>query len=118
MLVSQESQGLVAWLERHQVAVYLGAMAAGGIVGWAAPSAGPGLEHAIYPALGALLYVTFLQVPAAELMRSLRAGRFLAAALVVNFVVVPSVVAAMFVFLAADHAVPVGGAAGAVDPVR
>ena len=101
MLVSQESQGLVAWLERHQVAVYLGAMAAGGIVGCAAPSAGPGLEHAIYPALGALLYVTFLQVPAAELMRSLRAGRFLAAALVVNFVVVPLVVAAMFGFLPA-----------------
>ncbi|MEW1757407.1 bile acid:sodium symporter [Streptomyces cyaneofuscatus] len=95
-------------MERHQVTVYVAAIAAGALVGWAAPDAGPGLEHAIYPALGALLYVTFLQVPAAELVRSLRAGRFLTAALVVNFVVVPLVVAAMFVFLPDDQAVRLG----------
>ncbi len=80
----------------------------GTVVGWVAPAAGPGLEHAINPVLAALLYVTFLQVPAAELVSSLRAGRFLAAALVVNFVVVPLVVAAMFVFLPDDQAVRLG----------
>ncbi len=106
--MSQESQGLVARMERHQVAVYVGALVAGALVGWAAPSAESGLEHAINPVLAALLYVTFLQVPAAELGRSLRAGRFLAATLVVNFVVVPLVVAAMFVFLPADQAVRLG----------
>ncbi|MGW2939156.1 arsenic resistance protein [Streptomyces sp. NPDC001156] len=95
-------------MEHHQVAIYLAAMAAGGLLGWLAPSAGPGLEHAISPVLGALLFVTFLQVPAAELFRSLRDGRFLTAALVVNFVVVPLVVAAMFTFLPADQAVRVG----------
>ncbi|MEV0057541.1 bile acid:sodium symporter [Saccharopolyspora shandongensis] len=95
-------------MERHQVAVYVGALAAGAIVGWAAPGAGPGLEQAINPVLAALLYVTFLQVPAAELGRSLRAGRFLGAALVVNFVVVPLVVAAMFTFLPANQAVRLG----------
>ncbi|MFE9880158.1 arsenic resistance protein [Streptomyces sp. NPDC005784] len=95
-------------MERHQVAIYLGAMAAGALFGWAAPAAGPGLEHAINPVLGALLFVTFLQVPAADLVRSLRSGRFLAAALVVNFVVVPLVVAAMFTFLPADQAVRLG----------
>ncbi|WP_229695264.1 arsenic resistance protein [Streptomyces lacrimifluminis] len=83
-------------------------MAVGGLLGWLTPAAGPGLEHAINPVIGALLFVTFLQVPAAELVRSLRAGRFLAAALVVNFVVVPLVVAAMFTFLPADQAVRVG----------
>ncbi|WP_345661700.1 bile acid:sodium symporter [Streptomyces venetus] len=95
-------------MEHHQVAIYLVAMAVGGLLGWLAPDAGPGLEHAINPVLGALLFVTFLQVPAAELVRSLRDGRFLTAALVVNFVVVPSVVAAMFAFLPADQAVRVG----------
>ncbi|MBK1784873.1 arsenic resistance protein [Prauserella cavernicola] len=95
-------------MERHQVAVYVGALLAGAAVGRLAPGAGPGLEHAINPVLAALLYVTFLQVPAAELGRSLRAGRFLGAALVVNFVVVPLVVAAMFVFLPADQAVRLG----------
>ncbi|MFG2683083.1 arsenic resistance protein [Streptomyces sp. NPDC048392] len=95
-------------MEHHQVANYLGAMAAGGLLGWMAPGLGPGLEHAINPVLGALLFVTFLQVPAAELRRSMRDGRFLSAAVVVNFVVVPLVVAAMFVFLPADQAVRLG----------
>lgn len=107
-VVSQEPQGPVAGMERHQVAVYVGALVAGGLVGWAAPDVGPGLEHAINPVLGALLYVTFLQVPAAELVRSLRESRFLAAALVVNFVAAPLVVAAMFAFLPADQAVRLG----------
>ncbi len=102
------SSGPVAAMERHQVPVYLGALAAGALVGRLAPGAGPGLEHAINPVLAALLYVTFLQVPAAELLRSLRAGRFLAAALVVNFAVVPLVVAAMFPFLPEDRAVRLG----------
>ncbi|GAA1503016.1 arsenic resistance protein [Sphaerisporangium rubeum] len=100
--------GLVAAMERHQVAVYLGALAAGALIGWASPAAGPILEHAINPVLAALLYVTFLQVPAAELLRSLRSGRFLAAALTVNFLVVPLAVAAMFTFLPQDQAVRLG----------
>lgn len=106
--MSQEPQGLVKRMEHHQVAVYLGTMAVGAVVGWAAPDAAPGLEHAINPVLGALLYVTFLQVPAAELLRSLRDGRFLAATMVVNFLVVPLLVAAMFSFLPADQAVRLG----------
>lgn len=106
--MSQERSGPVERMEHHQIAVYLGAMAAGALVGWAAPSFGPGLEHAINPVLGALLFVTFLQVPVAELVRSLRDGRFLSAALVVNFVVVPLVVSGMFVLLPADRAVRIG----------
>ncbi|WP_416370507.1 arsenic resistance protein [Streptomyces sp. PR69] len=95
-------------MERHQVAVYLAALAVGAVLGWTAPDAGPGLEHAINPVLGALLYVTFLQVPAAELVRSLRDGRFLSAAMGVNFLVVPLLVAAVFMFLPADPAVRLG----------
>ncbi|WP_433398427.1 arsenic resistance protein [Streptomyces sp. CA-146814] len=101
-------RGAVERMEHHQVAVYLAAMALGALLGLAAPSAGPGLEHLINPVLGALLFVTFLQVPAAELLRSLRDGRFLTAALVVNFLVVPLVVAALFTFLPADRAVRLG----------
>jgi len=95
-------------MERHQVAIYVSALAVGVAIGKAAPGAGSGLEHAINPVLGALLYVTFLQVPAAQLIRSVRGGRFLAAALTVNFVVVPAVVAAMFWTLPADDAVRIG----------
>lgn len=106
--VSAHTRGLVAGMERHQVAIYGTAMAAGALSGSAVPAIGPGLEHAINPVLAALLYVTFLQVPAAEVARSLRVGRFLAAALVVNFLVVPIVVAAMFAFLPVDQAVRMG----------
>ncbi|MFI1225790.1 MULTISPECIES: arsenic resistance protein [unclassified Streptomyces] len=95
-------------MEHHQVVIYLAAMALGALLGLAAPAAGPGLEHLINPVLGALLFVTFLQVPAAELLRSLRDGRFLSAVLVVNFLVVPLVVAALFAFLPADRAVRLG----------
>ncbi|GAA3598586.1 arsenic resistance protein [Kineosporia mesophila] len=99
---------MIARMEQHQVALYLAALAAGALIGLAAPALGPGLEHAINPVLGLLLYVTFLQVPAAELGRSLREGRFLIAALVVNFAVVPLVVAALFAFLPDDRAVRLG----------
>jgi ACR3 family arsenite efflux pump ArsB len=104
----QESKGPAEWMENRQVAIYLAAMAAGGLLGWLAPAAGPGLEHAINPVLGALLFVTFLQVPAAELFRSLRDTRFMTAALLVNFVVVPLVVATMFTFLPSDQAIRLG----------
>ncbi|MFD8014850.1 bile acid:sodium symporter [Streptomyces sp. NPDC058955] len=83
-------------------------MAAGALLGWVAPGASAGLEHAVNPVLGALLFVTFLQVPAGDLVRALRDGRFLAAALTVNFVVVPLVVAAMFAFLPADRGIRLG----------
>jgi ACR3 family arsenite transporter len=106
--LQQDPTGLVTRMERHQVALYVGAILAGALVGHLAPSAASGLEVMINPVLGALLYVTFLQVPARELLRSLRAGRFLGAALVVNFVVVPLVVAAMFGLMPADQGIRLG----------
>ncbi|MEU9134188.1 bile acid:sodium symporter [Kitasatospora sp. NPDC048540] len=95
-------------MERHQVAVYLAATAVGAALGAAVPAAGPGLERAVNPVLGALLFVTFLQVPAAELVRALRDGRFLSAALTVNFLAVPLLVAAVLPFLPDDRAVRLG----------
>lgn len=106
--MQQGAGGLVARMERHQVVIYVGAIVVGVLVGLLVPAAGPGLEAAINPVLGVLLYVTFLQVPARELARSVRAGRFLGAALVVNFVVVPLVVAAIFGLLPADQGVRLG----------
>jgi arsenite transporter len=106
--VQGNSMILVQRLEHHQIAIYLAAMAVGGALGSTWPEGGPRLEHAIYPVLGALLFVTFLQVPVAELARSLRDTRFLTAALVVNFAAVPLVVAAMFPLLPGETAIRVG----------
>ena len=82
---------LAAQLERHQIAVYLIALAVGALVGLAAPGADDWLEAAIYPVLGALLYVTFLRVPFTELRAAFADRRFLVAALALNFVLVPPV---------------------------
>lgn len=95
-------------MERHQVLIYLGAMVVGAGLGLAAPGAGTVLEHLINPVLGLLLYVTFLQVPIRDLAGSLRSGRFITAVVLINFVAVPLVVAAMFTFLPADQAVRLG----------
>lgn len=106
--MAQRWPAAVSWLEGHQVACCLGAIVAGVAVGLAAPDTGRALEEAINPILGALLFVTFLQVPVAELVSSLRDGRFLGATLVVNFVVVPIVVAGMFFLLPADRGIRLG----------
>ncbi|WP_098958641.1 arsenic resistance protein [Pseudonocardia sp. N23] len=95
-------------LERRQVPLYVGAIVAGVVLGLCVPGAGPGLSTAVDPVLGALLFVTFLQVPARELAGAWRAGRFLGAVLLVNFVVVPAVVAVLAAFLPTDDALRAG----------
>jgi ACR3 family arsenite efflux pump ArsB len=106
--MNRPARSLPARMEDHQIAIYLAAIAAGALLGWALPALGSGLGLAINPVLGALLYVTFLQVPAASLVRALRQGRFLAAVLGVNFAVVPLVVAVMLPLLPDDPAIRVG----------
>lgn len=78
-----------AALEENQVGTYFAAVLAGLLASVAAP--GEAWDAAINPVLAALLYVTFLQVPLADLRRGLANGRFMSALLVVNFAVVPCV---------------------------
>ncbi|MFC6259280.1 arsenic resistance protein, partial [Kocuria oceani] len=95
------------WVERHQVAVYLGAIAAAVLVGWAVPGA-PALAPAVTPVLGLLLFATFLAVPFAAIGRAFTDLRFLAAVLVVNFAVVPVVVLLLSRAVADHEAVLIG----------
>lgn len=95
-------------LERNQVWIYAAALFVGAVAGLAAPGADSVFEGAIYPVLGILLYVTFLQVPFTELRGSITSGRFLAAVLVLNFVFVPVVVFGLTRFVAAEPAVLLG----------
>lgn len=86
---------LISALERHQVALYLGALAVGALAGLTLPAANvpiaAGAAALINPALGLLLYATFLSIPLAHLGAAMRDWRFLAAVLAVNFVLVPPV---------------------------
>ena len=95
-------------LERHQIPIYLVGLFFGVLVGLTFAGAESFFELLIYPVLGALLYVTFLQVPFVELRRAMTARRFAAAVVVVNFVAVPVVVWGLTRLLGDDEAVLVG----------
>lgn len=90
-----------SFFENNQVIIYFSTIVVAGFIGWAIPSAAS-MEVAINPALAFMLFVTFLQVPLRELGAALRSGRFLAALLVANFVVMPIVTAALIQLLPDD----------------
>ena len=97
----------VAWLERHQIPLYVLAIIAGVAIGLAVPGA-PGLEVAINPVLALLLYATFLGIPFADITRAVRDGRFMAAVVVLNFVLVPVIAYGLSRFVADEPALLFG----------
>lgn len=99
---------LMAWMERHQIGLYLVAIVAGGAVGFLAPDSAGALEHSINPVLGLLLYATFLGIPFSSIGKAARDLRFLATVLVLNFIAVPFVVFGLSRFVAGDQALLVG----------
>jgi ACR3 family arsenite transporter len=96
------------WIQHNQVGLYAVAvlLAVGG--GLSLPNASTALETLINPVLAVLLYVTFLEIPFVRIRRAFRNGRFMAAALGTNFVVVPVVVFGLTRFLPQDPVILVG----------
>lgn len=84
-------------LEQRQIAIYFAAIAVAALIALALPgaTAPDALEGLVNPALALMLFVTFLQVPLAELGRAFAQGRFIGALLVTNFIVVPLLVATL-----------------------
>ncbi|MBU1816016.1 MAG: arsenic resistance protein [Gammaproteobacteria bacterium] len=76
-------------LERHQVWIYLLAIALGLGVGSLWPTAAPALEALLWPTLVLLLFATFMQVPLLQWGQALRDRRFAAAVVIGNFLVLP-----------------------------
>ena len=99
--------GLRQSLEKHQVSIYFGAVAAAAAGATVIPELGL-LEAAINPALGLMLFATFLQVPLGELGMALRQIRFMAALLLANFVAIPLLVALLVQFLPRDPLLQLG----------
>lgn len=94
-------------LERHQIACYLGAIAAGGAAGLLIPEAAT-LAVLIEPVLGLLLFVTFLGIPFRDIVRGFRHGRFFVTLGIVNFVLAPIIVWLLSRTIAANDAVLLG----------
>jgi ACR3 family arsenite efflux pump ArsB len=78
-------------LERAQVWIGAVALLMGGAIGLTRPGLAPLFASLVTPALGVLLYATFLQTPFPALRRAFVNGRYLAAVLTMNFVIVPIV---------------------------
>lgn len=95
-------------LERRQVWIYVAAIAAGVAVGMGLPQAAPLFEALLWPSLAALLFATFTQVPLVALPAALRDGRFMAAVLIGNFIVLPLFVAGLLFLVPDDPAVRLG----------
>lgn len=93
--------------EKHQVGIYFGAVVVAALAALCVPGT-TALEPGVNPALALMLFVTFLQVPLADLGRAFARGRFLAPLLTTNFVVVPLWVAVLVQFLPSDPMVRLG----------
>jgi ACR3 family arsenite efflux pump ArsB len=95
-------------LEKNQVLIYLAAILAGLMIGAAVPASAGTLEAMLWPVLGMLLYVTFTQVPLAHLRAAVVDSRFLAAAVVGNFALLPVVVWGLVALAPQDPAIRLG----------
>ncbi|WP_205937919.1 arsenic resistance protein [Rhizobium leguminosarum] len=94
-------------LEDHQISIYFGAVVLGAIGALTLPGT-TALEIGINPALAFMLFVTFLQVPLADLRQAFSRFRFLGVLLLTNFVVVPALVGILVQFLPPDPMVRLG----------
>jgi arsenite transporter len=88
--------------------VYLAAILLGLALGSVATGAVQRLEVLVWPLLALLLYATFTQVPLTGLPSALRDGRFVAAVLVGNFLLLPLAVWALLPLVGTDAAVRTG----------
>lgn len=84
------------------------AIIVGAAVGLAFPAVSDPLAFLITPVIGVLLYVTFLSVPFTSIRLGFRSPRFLAALMVVNFVIAPIIAFALSRFAADDPALLFG----------
>jgi ACR3 family arsenite transporter len=97
-----------ATLERRQLWIYLAAIGLGLALGASLGPEAAALEALLWPVLALLLFATFTQVPLIHLPAAFRDGRFMAAALVGNFLAVPVVVAGLLWPLPDDPAIRLG----------
>ncbi|KQQ44664.1 arsenic resistance protein [Duganella sp. Leaf126] len=94
-------------LEQRQVIIYFCSIVLAAVIATLVPGTGA-LEAVINPALALMLFVTFLQVPLADLRRALTRVRFLGALLVTNFMVVPLLVGVLVQLLPQDPMIRLG----------
>lgn len=101
------AQSIKEALEARQIGIYFCAIAAAGVAALLVPEVTV-VRAGINPALALMLFVTFLQVPLADLRKAVVHVRFMTALLTANFIVIPLLVAGLVQFLPADPLVRLG----------
>lgn len=91
-------QNIRETLENRQIIIYFGTAMVAAMIALMVPGTVV-LERAINPALAFMLFVTFLQVPLADLRRAFTQLRFVSALVIVNFVAIPILVAVLVQFV-------------------
>lgn len=94
-------------LETKQIIIYFGTVIVAIIIALLVPGMTV-LASSVNFALALMLFVTFLQVPLADLKQSLVQLRFLIVLLVVNFIIIPLIVAVLVQLLPTDPIVRLG----------
>lgn len=100
-------RGLREQLEAHQVVIYFSVVVSAAMLG-VLVSGTRALEAAINPAIGLMLFVTFLQVPLRNLGRAFTRVRFLVALFSGNFLVVPLLLALLLPFFELEPMIKLG----------
>jgi arsenite transporter len=95
-------------LEKIQILIYLAAIANGLLVGFISPILARAMEISLWPVLGILLYATFSQMSWIHLKDAFIDVRFVSAAIVRNFAILPFVVAILAFLVPVDPAVRLG----------
>lgn len=95
-------------LEKHQVLIYLGFIVFGLLAGIFLPSYVGFLELMLWPLLGLLMYTTFTQVPLTHLHSAFADSRFMIAAVIGNFIVLPIIVWGLMALGPSNPAVQLG----------
>ena len=105
-------------LERHQVWIYLAAIATGLVLGGVLPEVRASGELLLWPALVLSLYAAFAQVPLLQLRAAFGDRRFLVAVVTGNFLLVPLLVFALVQLLPADPARQIAGRSATAATVQ
>jgi arsenite transporter len=100
-------QKLREFLENRQIGIYFGTVVLAAVIALLVPGTTV-LEVGINWAIAFMLFVTFLQIPLADLGRAFTRVRFLAALLTTNFIVLPLLVAILVQFLPANPMAQLG----------
>lgn len=95
-------------LEKFQVMIYLAAIGCGLVAGALLSGSVAVLEAMLWPILGVLLYTTFTQVPLGHLCGVFTDFRFLAAAVMGNFVLLPIAVCGLMTLIPDEPAIRLG----------